>query len=108
MGSLGELTALRADAQEFPIEATISKVEVNGARTYSVIIRDITERKRLEAELRRRAEELTEADRRKDEFLAMLAHELRNPLAPILNAVTIQRARPDRKRGERAREIIDR
>jgi two-component system CheB/CheR fusion protein len=43
---------------------------------------DITERKRAEEELRL-------ADRRKDEFLAMLSHELRNPLAPILNAVEI-------------------
>jgi PAS domain S-box-containing protein len=43
---------------------------------------DITERKRAEQELR-------DADRRKDEFLAMLSHELRNPLAPILSAVEI-------------------
>jgi PAS domain S-box-containing protein len=50
---------------------------------------DITERKRLEAELRQRAERLAEADRRKDEFLAMLAHELRNPLAPIRNAAHV-------------------
>ena len=50
---------------------------------------DVTERKRAEQELR-------EADRRKDEFLAMLSHELRNPLAPILNAVEIlhQRGHP--------------
>jgi PAS domain S-box-containing protein len=52
---------------------------------------DITERKRLEEELRRRAEELAGADRRKDQFLAMLAHELRNPLAPIRNAVELMR-----------------
>ena len=52
---------------------------------------DITERKRLEEELRRRAEDLADADRRKDEFLAMLAHELRNPLAPIRNAVQLMR-----------------
>ena len=52
---------------------------------------DITERKRLEEELRRRAEDLTGADRRKDQFLAMLAHELRNPLAPIRNAVELMR-----------------
>ena len=43
---------------------------------------DITERKRAEEELR-------QADRRKDQFLAMLAHELRNPLAPIRNAVQV-------------------
>ncbi len=52
---------------------------------------DVTEQKRLEEELRRRAEELVGADRRKDQFLAMLAHELRNPLAPIRNAVELMR-----------------
>jgi len=52
---------------------------------------DITEQKRLEEELRRRAEELVGADRRKDQFLAMLAHELRTPLAPIRNAVELMR-----------------
>jgi signal transduction histidine kinase len=45
------------------------------------------ERARLIVELQKRAEELASADRRKDEFLAMLAHELRNPLAPMMNAV---------------------
>lgn len=50
---------------------------------------DITERKRAEEELRRLASELSEADRRKDEFLATLAHELRNPLAPIRNGLEI-------------------
>jgi signal transduction histidine kinase/DNA-binding response OmpR family regulator len=49
------------------------------------------ERSRLITELHHRADELAEADRRKDEFLAMLAHELRNPLAPILNAVHMLR-----------------
>jgi PAS domain S-box-containing protein len=53
----------------------------------SCIGRDITERKRLTAELQQRVQELKHADQRKDEFLAMLAHELRNPLAPIRNAV---------------------
>ncbi len=52
---------------------------------------DITDRKQLEEELRRRAEELVAADRRKDQFLAMLAHELRNPLAPIRNSVELMR-----------------
>jgi CheY-like chemotaxis protein/nitrogen-specific signal transduction histidine kinase len=47
---------------------------------------DITERKRLSDDLRLLATDLSEADRRKNEFLAILAHELRNPLAPISNA----------------------
>ncbi len=49
----------------------------------------LTERERLQRELQMRVGELHEADRRKDEFLAMLAHELRNPLAPIQNALAI-------------------
>ena len=56
-----------------------------------LVFRDITERKRMENETKRQAEVLQEADRRKDEFLALLAHELRNPLAPIQNAVHIMR-----------------
>jgi PAS domain S-box-containing protein len=55
---------------------------------------DITERRRLEIELRRTIQRLAEADRRKDEFLATLAHELRNPLAPIANGIQILKRVP--------------
>ncbi|WP_165252771.1 hybrid sensor histidine kinase/response regulator [Paludisphaera soli] len=55
------------------------------------IASDVTDRRSMEEELRRRADELVAADRRKDEFLAMLAHELRNPLAPISNALQMIR-----------------
>jgi PAS domain S-box-containing protein len=55
-----------------------------------VVFRDVSERKRAEEALR-------VADRRKNEFLAMLAHELRNPLAPIRNALEILRQRDDNK-----------
>ncbi len=58
-------------------------------------LQDITERKRAEQELR-------DADRRKDEFLAMLSHELRNPLAPILSAVEIIEQAGDDQRELRA------
>src|SRR5262249_19511970 len=52
---------------------------------------DLTDRKGLEEALRQRAEELAEDARRKDEFLAVLAHELRNPLAPVRNALQVIR-----------------
>jgi PAS domain S-box-containing protein len=62
---------------------------------------DITERKQAEDALR-------EADRRKDEFLATLAHELRNPLAPIQTALEIMRSGADKEKGQQAREIAAR
>jgi PAS domain S-box-containing protein len=49
--------------------------------------RDVTERSRLEKQMQLQAAELSDLHRRKDEFLAMLSHELRSPLAPISNAV---------------------
>ncbi|HEX9671317.1 MAG TPA: ATP-binding protein [Thermoanaerobaculia bacterium] len=67
---------------------------------------DVSERKRLEEELRRQAAELAEADRRKDRFLALLAHELRNPLAPIRNAV--EALRLDSSSLEWSRAVVER
>jgi len=81
----------------------------------SKIVRDITERKvseqrqqRIIAELRRAEEALREADRRKDEFLAVLAHELRNPLAPIRYAVALARKGRAQSRQRQAQGIIER
>lgn len=62
---------------------------------------DVTEQEAANAALK-------DADRRKDEFLATLAHELRNPLAPIRNALHIMQLAPDEKVKESARKIIER
>src|SRR4029077_6894908 len=72
-------------------------------------IRDISERSRLERETKDQAEELSDLHRRKDEFLAMLSHELRNPLAPILNAVhLLQLQKNENHLQQQARNIIER
>lgn len=60
-----------------------------GRASLATVSRDITDRRHLEDSLRQLAANLSEADRRKDEFLATLAHELRNPLAPISNGLQI-------------------
>jgi PAS domain S-box-containing protein len=73
-------------------------------------IRDISERSRLEKQTQEQAEALADLHRRKDEFLAMLSHELRNPLAPIANAVQLLRLqqRNENLFQQQARTIIER
>jgi PAS domain S-box-containing protein len=66
------------------------------------------ERSQLELELRRRVDELGAADRHKNEFLAMLGHELRNPLAPIRNTLALLRARVTPEVQDRALEVAER
>lgn len=75
------------------LETLVQRRTAELAKANTELQVEVGERKRLEKELRRRAQELTEADRRKNEYLAMLAHELRNPLAPVLNTLQILRLR---------------
>jgi PAS domain S-box-containing protein len=75
----------------------------------AVFIRDISERKRSEDEQKQTQAALRLADRRKDEFLAMLAHELRNPLAPISAGADLLRlTRVDESRVRQISELISR
>lgn len=96
-----ETLRMAKDGTLLNVSLTVSPVK-NSSGTIvgaSKIARDITQRKRVEAALREeitsreRAEAaLRETDRRKDEFLATLAHELRNPLAPIRQAAQVAKA----------------
>jgi signal transduction histidine kinase len=94
--------------ENLPIESrSRHKVEaefvsnVYGENHHQVVqcnIRDITERSRLQRLTQEQAAALADLDCRKDEFLAMLSHELRNPLAPILNAALLLRLHSNRNR----------
>ncbi len=87
-----ELTARARDGKETVVSynATTFHDRDRKLRGVFAAARDVTERKRYE-------ESLQEADRRKNEFLAMLAHELRNPLAPMRNALQIMRLKASRE-----------
>jgi PAS domain S-box-containing protein len=82
MGRLGAIYGIRANGEEFPMEASISQVETDGQRFYTVILRDITEKKRLEAQFLRaqRMESI-------GTLAGGIAHDLNNLLAPMLMAV---------------------
>jgi PAS domain S-box-containing protein len=99
-----ETIRLRKDGTPLDISLTISPVKDDKGRIVGVskIARDITERKRAE-------QALLEADQRKNEFIATLAHELRNPLAPIRNSLHILRiAGAEDPATQRIHEIMER
>jgi two-component system sensor kinase len=91
MGSAISLSGLRADGAEFPIDASISQITVEGRRLYTVIMRDITERKRAEAALERTHQELRALSATMNEVReaerARIARELHDELAQSLTAL---------------------
>ncbi len=106
-----ETVRVAKDGRRLDISLTVSPIRDAEGRVIgaSKIARDITERKRAEAALREAVEALKEADRRKDEFLALLAHELRNPLAPLRNGLQVMRlAAGDADAVARSRDMMDR
>ena len=92
MGEHREIFGLRKNGEEFPAEASISKVSVDGVTFSSVVLRDVTYRKGVEESLRR-------AVAARDEVLGIVAHDLRNPLSTILmQASLLERPEPEVER----------
>ena len=79
------------DGRQVEVEFVSNLYPVDHQQIIQCNIRDITERRRLEQQTQEQAEALADLHQRKDEFLAMLSHELRNPLAAIFNALHILR-----------------
>jgi PAS domain S-box-containing protein len=103
-------TGQRANGEQFPVEATVSCLDVHGRRTYTLIVRDISERRRAEEALRQQAESLAQAaanlralneelaERQaeleramaaRSRFYASMSHELRTPINAVLGYSTL-------------------
>jgi PAS domain S-box-containing protein len=96
VGLANHTVLVARDGTERPIDDCAAPIrDANGRlRGVVLIFHDVSARRHMERQLRDRADRLAEADRRKDEFLAMLAHELRNPLAPIRNSLYVLETGP--------------
>ena len=106
-----EVQRLTKDGRILDVRLTFTKLADDRGRPSGVATteRDITDRKHADKELKAALGRLEEADRRKNEFLGMLSHELRNPLAPIRNSIYIlERAVPGSEQALRAQAVIDR
>ena len=96
-----ELEGVKKSGSSFPVDLGISEIS-RQPRCFIITVHDITERKQTEIAFQ-------QADHRKNEFLAMLGHELRNPLAPIRNAVQVLKAQSAANPTlDLCRKIIDR
>lgn len=89
-----ELSALRADGSEFPVELAIAGSERDDSQIFICYLRDISARRAAQQELLETRDAAMAADRAKSEFLAVMSHEMRTPLNGVLGVLELLQASP--------------
>jgi PAS domain S-box-containing protein len=108
IGKTIELTALRQSGDEFPVEMSLSSWAIGKKRSFSAVIRDITERKKIEDELYAAKEASELANRAKSSFLAHMSHEIRTPIGTIIGIVELLHESELKPKQQQFVEILNR
>ncbi len=110
VGLANHTVLIARDGTEHGIDDTAAPICDSGSEIKGVVLvfHDVGVRRKLERDLHDRTAKLIDADHRKDEFLAMLAHELRNPIGTISNAIHLLKAPIATEHAEWSKDVIER